>query len=749
MYIQLVSVHGLVRGESVEMGRDADTGGQVRYVLELARTLSKFPEVEQVDLLTRRIRDKRVSSDYSEEIESLGPKCRIVRIACGGGRYIRKEKLWPHLDEFVEGAIAFTAREGRTPRIVHGHYADGGYIARHLAENFAVPFVFTGHSLGKPKLEYLMSEGWTHEKANEVLTIDRRIAEEQDCLNEAKLLIASTRHEMLTQYAEYEKPEGLRQEIIPPGTDLERFFPHYDYELPGETIDERFKQARFRMSESLSRFFTHPDKPLILSVCRPDRRKNIQALIKAYGESQRLQAIANLAVFAGIRSDIESMPENEQQVLTDILLLMDRHDLYGRLAIPKRHDSEYEVPELYRLAAASRGVFVNSAFIELFGLTAIEAAATGLPFVATEKGGPTDIAANTHAGLTVDVTDQEALTAAMLDVLSDPQRWDEMSSSGINKVREHYSWDAHCAKYMRAIHEIAGDAPPSEAGSAHPRRRLEQVECMLITDIDGTLLGDHEALSALKDVLHEERGRIALGVASGRSPELVDEALQEAGIPKVDLAIAAVGSEICYGRRFIPDRGWIARLQKNWRPEALGSAMDSIDWIELQPEPHTQRMFKLSYRITREVSPEEAEQQIREALDATGATYTLIISHADLVDVLPKAASKGKAIRYLADKWNWKPEQIYTAGDSGNDRDMLSGIGRGIIVGNHTVELKGLKKPRGGELFYARSEYAAGILEGLRHFGFLRDSAAASESTGEAAEQAAGASKSEAIAESS
>src|SRR5690606_31204424 len=159
--------------------------------------------------------------------------------------------------------------------------------------------------------------------------------------------------------------------------------------------------------------------------------------------------------------------------LTDILLLMDRHDLYGRLAIPKRHDSEYEVPELYRLAAASRGVFVNSAFIELFGLTAIEAAATGLPFVATEKGGPTDIAANTHAGLAVDVTDQAAVTAAMLDVLADPQRWDEMSSSGINKVREHYSGDAHCAKDMRAIREIAGDAPPSEAGSAHPRRRLE------------------------------------------------------------------------------------------------------------------------------------------------------------------------------------------------------------------------------------------------------------------------------------
>jgi sucrose-phosphate synthase len=93
MYIQLVSLHGLLRGDSIEMGRDADTGGQVRYVLELAKTLSKLDEVSQVDLFTRRIRDRRVSPDYGEEIEEIGPKCRIVRLPCGGGRYLRKERL--------------------------------------------------------------------------------------------------------------------------------------------------------------------------------------------------------------------------------------------------------------------------------------------------------------------------------------------------------------------------------------------------------------------------------------------------------------------------------------------------------------------------------------------------------------------------------------------------------------------------------------------------------------------------------
>ena len=335
MYIQLVSIHGLIRSKSIEMGRDADTGGQVRYVLELAKTLSTFPGVEGVDLFTRRIKDKRVSNDYSKKIEQLAPKCRLIRLPCGGSRYIRKERLWPFLDDFVDGMISFTRREGRHPMVVHGHYADAGYVAKEVAAAFDVPFIFTGHSLGRPKLEYLLGDGWTHEQANKELNIDRRISVEQECLTVADLVVTSTRHERDQQWGKYFIDDGLRFEVIPPGTDLDRFFPYYEYDMPHPDIDERFKQARVRMTKELARFHINADKPLILALCRPDRRKNIGALIDAYGRSKELQAIANLAVFAGIRDDIESMPDNEQQVLTDMLLAMDRFNLYGQTGDPQ------------------------------------------------------------------------------------------------------------------------------------------------------------------------------------------------------------------------------------------------------------------------------------------------------------------------------------------------------------------------------------------------------------------------------
>ena len=52
-YIQLYSIHGLIRGHNLELGRDADTGGQTKYVFELAQTLSKDPRIERVELVTR------------------------------------------------------------------------------------------------------------------------------------------------------------------------------------------------------------------------------------------------------------------------------------------------------------------------------------------------------------------------------------------------------------------------------------------------------------------------------------------------------------------------------------------------------------------------------------------------------------------------------------------------------------------------------------------------------------------------
>jgi sucrose-phosphate synthase len=98
----MFSIHGLLRAENMELGRDADTGCQIIYVVGLAKALAQREEVRLVELFTRLIQDKTVSKDYARPVEEVGEKCQIIRIHCGGRKYMRKELLWPHLDEYVD-----------------------------------------------------------------------------------------------------------------------------------------------------------------------------------------------------------------------------------------------------------------------------------------------------------------------------------------------------------------------------------------------------------------------------------------------------------------------------------------------------------------------------------------------------------------------------------------------------------------------------------------------------------------------
>ncbi|MCJ7540718.1 MAG: glycosyltransferase, partial [Desulfobacterales bacterium] len=448
LYIQLFSIHGLLRSESLELGRDADTGGQINYVIELGRHLSRAKEVERVDLFTRLIVDKKVSEDYARPIEKVNKKFRIVRIQCGGRKYFRKELLWPHLDEYIDKTIKFIKRENAIPDIVHGHYPDAGYVAMQMSRIFGIPFVFTGHSLGRAKKQKLLNEGAKEAEINKKYKIDHRIAVEEELLKNADLIVASTTQEVNDQYGMYQHGDLPDFQVIPPGLNLDKFYPYYHDILPESEKSEAEMYAQASILQELNRFFIQPDKPLILALSRPDERKNISGLVKAYGEDRELQTIANLAVFAGIRKDIETMEENERDVLTRMLLLMDKYDLYGKMAIPKKHDFEYEVPELYRVAASKRGVFVNPAWTEPFGLTLLEASATGLPVVSTQDGGPQDIIANCQNGILVDPSDTRKIAASIRQILTDDEKWDRYSKNGIIKVREYYTWERHAQKYI-------------------------------------------------------------------------------------------------------------------------------------------------------------------------------------------------------------------------------------------------------------------------------------------------------------
>ncbi|MFP5504718.1 MAG: glycosyltransferase, partial [Gammaproteobacteria bacterium] len=350
-YLILISTHGLVRGHDLELGRDADTGGQIKYVIELARALARHPDVWRVDVLTRQVIDPKVSKDYAERIEPLADRAFIVRLPAGPRRYLRKEVLWPYLDGFTDHALQHVRRIGRLPDVIHSHYADAGYVGARLSDLLGVPLVHTGHSLGREKRRRLLEQGQSKAQIEAQYNMAQRIEAEEYALDHAQLVIASTQQEVDEQYAKYANYQPERMEVIPPGVDQQRFHP------PSDDVDDGAAAA------TLAPFLRHPQRPQILALSRADERKNIATLMRAYGEHPTLRNTANLVVVAGNRGDLSGMERGQRSVLTDLLLVIDRYDLYGHVAYPKRHSPD-DVPGFYRNAARSRGVFVNPALTE-------------------------------------------------------------------------------------------------------------------------------------------------------------------------------------------------------------------------------------------------------------------------------------------------------------------------------------------------------------------------------------------------
>ncbi|HZW98593.1 MAG TPA: glycosyltransferase [Trueperaceae bacterium] len=462
VHIAMFSVHGLLRGEDLELGHDADTGGQTKYVVELARALGKHPRVARVDLVTRRLDDLELSDDYAKPVERLADNVDLVRVPAGGDEYMRKELLWPHLGELAQNAARYFEEGPGVPDVVHGHYPDAAEVAGELARRWDRPFVFTGHSLGRNKRRVLRRAGMSDDEIEEQYHIARRIEAEERALAAADMVVASTRQEVEKGYELYDSAPKARFVVIPPGVDVDRFYPYY-YDLDeGYEPDEDVVKARVRMRREIGRFLREPDKPVILAISRPDRRKNIDGLVKAYGTDNELRQLANLVIFAGVRSDIEQMDDNEREVLTGLLLAMDKYDLYGRLALPKKHQPDTDIPVLYRLVAARRGVFVNPALVENFGITLIEASSSGLPVVSTDHGGPQEIIGKAGSGELIDARDTAAIQAAIKGILVDREKWERYSENGIAGVREHYAWRAHADRYVSALRHVL-EATPSPA----------------------------------------------------------------------------------------------------------------------------------------------------------------------------------------------------------------------------------------------------------------------------------------------
>ncbi|MCH5596501.1 HAD-IIB family hydrolase [Niabella ginsengisoli] len=543
--------------------------------------------------------------------------------------------------------------------------------------------------------------------------MQRRIDEEEKVIANADVVIVSTQHEIETQYKDYIHKSKAKFKVIPPGINSEIFYPYYRLEMPSFTMTIEQEQALYKMNSEIERFLFNADKPLILSIGRADKRKNFEAIINSYGEDKELQAMANLAIFAGVRKDISQMPDDEKEILTNLLLLMDKYDLYGKMALPKKNDPGVEVPEIYRIAAQKKGVFVNATPGENFGLTIVEAAACGLPIVASPTGGPKEIVGNAQNGLLVDVEDTAAIAEALKKIIADRSLWDQYSTNGIKAGAEDYAWNKHAEKYMETVEQIFNEKSKTLQAQTSFGRKLADAQLFLISDLDGTLV-EGDDLNGLDHLMKwlKKNSNVVFGISSGRNKQLVTEALEKYPFVDPDIIICSAGTELYYTKDFVPDTGWEKHINHQWKRQAIVNAMETLTNITPQQDS-AQWPFKISYYANESFSSDDLANINKQLYDSKLPAKVLLTDNKYL-DIIPRRAGKGNVVRYLSYKWKIPVEQFITAGNGGNDIDMLQGQARGIVVANYSKELDVLKGKR--SVYFAKQPLSAGIWEGIEHY---------------------------------
>jgi len=702
LYLLLISVHGLIRGHDLELGRDADTGGQTKYVVELARALGKQTNVAKVDLVTRRIIDENISKDYSKHTESLSDNANIIRIDCADQLYIPKEELWDHLDNFSDNLLEYLHSNNLSPHIIHTHYADAGYVGTRLSHQLSIPLIHTGHSLGRSKRKRLLAIGVKKEEIEKRYKMSKRINAEEVTLGSADRIITSTSQEIEEQYGlyDYYQPEQMR--VIPPGTDLSQFHP-----ADGSETESSIAQA-------INHFLSEPEKPMILAISRPDQRKNIVTLIQAYGESESLQKKANLIIIAGNRDDIRDMDSGAEEVLTEILITIDLYNLYGKVSYPKHHLAD-DISIIYRLAALSGGIFINPALTEPFGLTLIEAAACSLPIVATEDGGPTDIINNCKNGYLIDPLDQKMISDTLLKVLENKKKWEQLSANGIAGVNEYYTWQSHAEKYLDVIKPIIHKTEPVIRMNLQRRTRLYRNRA-IFSDLDQSLLGDTSMLPEFSKVLKDNARCSSFGIATGRRLDSALKLIKQHKIPFPDALVTSLGTEIYYGQYLTRDTAWDDHIDYLWRANKVRSILSDFPGLRLQNKIEQSR-YKISYFYDAAIAPDVDE--IRQLLLQHEQTVNVVLSFGQFLDIVPVRASKGLALRWYAEQWEIPLDHILVAGGSGADEDMIRGNTLAVLVANrHNEEISDLIDL--DRVYYAKNPYAAGILDAIEYYDFFQ-----------------------------
>ena len=530
--IAIVSPHGYF-GQSNVLGKP-DTGGQVVYILDQVRALEREMresiheqglDIEPQIVVLSRLIPEADGTTCDQRLEPiLGTEhARILRVPFRGyhtgeviPHWISRFEVWPYLERYAIDAERELLAElgGARPDFIIGNYSDGNLVASILAHRLGVTQCNIAHALEKTK--YLLSDlHWQHHEAEHHFAA--QYTADLMAMNTADFIITSTYQEIAgtaesvgqyESYTSFSLPRLYRVvsgidcfdpkfNIVSPGADPRVFFPYFKESHRPQEIRQEIETMVYGSPDCAHRgLLSNQDKPLLFTMSRLDRIKNMAGLVEWYAQNQELRKVANLVIVGGRLRTEESNDRDEREQIERTHWLFDEYELEGDVRWIEMQTDKTKVGEFYRFVADQRGAFVQPAFFEAFGLTVVEAMSSGLPTFATRYGGPSEIIQDGKSGFHIDPTQGADAAEKMLGFFQDCQRdpgvWDAISKGGIQRVDERYNWELYAATLLKLSRIYGFWRYISSLERDETRRYLEMFYGLLLRPLSKRVLEKHD-----------------------------------------------------------------------------------------------------------------------------------------------------------------------------------------------------------------------------------------------------------------
>jgi mannosylfructose-phosphate synthase len=408
----MISLHGYVAG-SPELGKP-DTGGQVVFVLELAKRFARLGY--KVDVMTRRFEDQPAEDVINDNL-------RVVRVPFGGNGFIRKEDMHDWYGDFVTNALAMIRSRKLHFDVINSHYWDAGVSGQKIAEELQIPHIHTPHSLGWWK-EHDMVGADEEETAG--YRFEERIQKEFVLYRNCDHVIATSEQQVDLIAEQYSLPRD-HITMIPPGIDEARFTP---------ATPDRVASARQRLEMGPNDIYV---------VGRAAENKGYDLIIEALPHLRRLQPDARLVLAAGANSESDIMLLNQWKQSAAQAGVEDAISWRGYV-------EDDDLADYYR----APGVFALPSRYEPFGMTAVEAMACGTPTVMTVHGGLHEQVEFGRHGLVADPKRPEEFAAMLNMPMQYPWMRDTLAVEGARFARRAFGWTGIARRTLNIFEQFKG-----------------------------------------------------------------------------------------------------------------------------------------------------------------------------------------------------------------------------------------------------------------------------------------------------